>query len=196
MAKELSNSDKALVRFAQEFGGHLQVMHRQKGTAYYYRYREGSKTVVKIFKIGSSPIEVKKFIKEKSLRNFTLQHGFRPERNLPGDKMALEKFFEWSRKRTISKYPYPKSRYQAHWAIQKFYDFFKELGGDTNVSLIDLTTKDIRAFTAWLKRQGVNQKSRETVIFSLKRIFRDGARAGKISHFPFFAAGDRKNDID
>lgn len=196
MAKEISKSDKELVRLAQDFGGHLQVMKRQKGVAYYYRYREGSETLVKIFKIGSSPAEIKKFITEKALRNFTLQHGFRPERNLPGDKMPLAKFFTWSQKKTIRKYPLNKSRYQAHWAIHKFFDFFNESGRDKNIPLNEITTKDVRAFVCWLKRQRLAVKSQETIIFTLKKIFRDGARQGVISHFPFFAAGDSKNGID
>lgn len=55
-------SSRDLVRLARERGGHLQIMQRQKGVAYYYRYRDNGKTKVRIFKLGADMRQIESFI--------------------------------------------------------------------------------------------------------------------------------------
>lgn len=179
-----SISPQALVRLAKERGGHLQVMQRQKGVAYYYRYRDNGKTKVKIFKLGSDPSEIRKFILDTTRRNFIKHYRFEPDRALQGDNMSLADLFTWYETHALKKKT-KKLQYMHVYMKNKFERFCDDMGFAMSEHVTCFDRSRVMAFYGWLSQNGMRPFSIKTIVMHLMFVFRDAARKGIISHFPF-----------
>lgn len=177
-------SSRDLVRLARERGGHLQIMQRQKGVAYYYRYRDNGKTKVRIFKLGADTRQIESFILDVTRRNFIKHYRFAPGRTLKGDKMAMGNLFVWY-ETGLLKRKRKKLQYMHVYMKNKLLRFFADIGFAMDEPIVRFDREKVMAFHGWLAQKGMKPFSIKTILMHLMIVFRDAGRKGLISHFPF-----------